>query len=266
MEQKAIKLSERFFETMVGRYAQAYRETGNVLSLVDTILEAITESIMNSGISLKIKHDFECYFFDSSNIPNRLKISQTVKEDGMTPISFELKEGSNRFQISEKKVILEVKCDNILRKVEYQAKKPQELVVKDYYINGKKKEARDVTVSTFDAYGYEQHRLNKTIVIANGKTNLEKKNPKTISEVSEWYRNPEHQEQVIVTECEICSNDGKEEINQAQTNIYYLEPKDMHLLDDLYHGNGLLMEDEQTDYYDSISYLFPDHKMKELKK
>ena len=59
MEQKAIKLSERFFETMVGRYAQAYRETGNVLSLVDTILEAITERIMNSGISLKIKHDFD---------------------------------------------------------------------------------------------------------------------------------------------------------------------------------------------------------------
>lgn len=266
MEQKAIQLSERFFETIVGRYAQAYRETGNVLSLVDTILEAITESIMNSGISLKIKHDFECYFFDSSNIPNRLKISQTVKEDGMTPISFELKEGSNRFQISEKKVILEVKCDNILRKVEYQAKKPQELVVKDYYVNGKKKEEREITISTFNAYGYEQYRFNKTIVIANGKTNLEKKNPKTISEVSEWYRNPEHQEQVIVTECEICSNDGKEEINQAQTNIYYLEPKDMYLLDDLYHGNGLLMEDEQTDYYNRLQYLFPDYKIKELKK
>ena len=117
MEQKAIKLSERFFETMVGRYAQAYRETGNVLSLVDTILEAITESIINSGISLKIKHDFECYFFDTSNIPNRLKISQTVEEDGMTPISFELKEGSNRFYISEKKIILEVKSGNNVRSV-----------------------------------------------------------------------------------------------------------------------------------------------------
>ncbi len=266
MEKKAIQLSERFFETMIGRYAQDYRATGNVLSLVDAILEAITESIKNNGISLKIKHDFECYFFDNSNIPNRLKFSQTVEEDGMTPVSFELKEGSNRFYISKKKLVLEVKSGDILRKVEYQAKKPQELVVKDYYVNGKKKEEREVTISTFDEYGYEQHRVNKTIVIENYKSRLLKTNQKTISEVSEWYRNPDHKEQVIVTECEICSNDGKEVINQAQTNVYYLEPKDMYLLDDLYHGNGLLTEDEKVSYYDDIMYLFPDHPIKELKK
>ena len=267
MEQKAIQLSERFFETMIGRYVQDYRETKNALFLIDTILEGIAESIYNIGVSYKIRHDFECYFFDNSNIPNSLKFKQTVGEDGMTPISFELKEGSNRLFINEKRFVLEVKNGVILRKIEYQAKNPYQLIIKDNYVEGKKKEPREVTISTFDEQGYEQHRLNKTVVIENCKSHTTKENEKSILEVSEWYRNPEHQEQVIVTECEVYTHDQEETLYHTQTNTYYLEPSNMHQLDALYRGTGILSEEEKEAYYHShMNQLVSNHKIKELKK
>lgn len=71
MSQKAIQLSERFFQASLEKDAAFYRETGNVISLLNTVLEALTESIPNIGVSIAVKHDLECYFLLMENKKKR---------------------------------------------------------------------------------------------------------------------------------------------------------------------------------------------------
>ena len=60
MKKKAINLSDRFFMTNITRYAEIYRETRNVIELLECILEGISESVLNRGICRKVSHDLEC--------------------------------------------------------------------------------------------------------------------------------------------------------------------------------------------------------------
>ena len=72
---------------------------------------------------------------------------------------------------------------------------------------------------------------------------------------------------MIVTECEVYTHDQEETLYHTQTNTYDLEPSNMHQLDALYRGTGILSEEEKEAYYHNhMNQLVSNHKIKELKK
>ena len=269
MKKKAINLSDRFFMTNITRYAEIYRETRNVIELLECILEGISESVLNRGICRKVSHDLECYFFDYHNNPINLKINQNMDEEGLEHISFEITNDNNTFFISSKKLILVVQSGNWSRKLEYDSKKPTLLVMKDYFMKKKKKIQRGITISTFDENGYEKHRISKHTLLKSGKeifSQYDEKKLQPIYEVSEWSSDERYPEQVIITECDVYPENNQSMIQNLKSESYFLNPQEPFLLDNLYNMNGRLKDEDKELYYSQISYYIDSVKQKIKKR
>ena len=263
MSQKAIQLSERFFQASLEKDAAFYRETGNVISLLNTVLEALAESIPNIGVSIAVKHDLECYFFINGKQKETLEIKQKRSDNEMIPISFELKDRENRFYISDEKLVLEVTSGIWLRKIYYEAKTPGQLVIRDFQMDGKKEEKKEEIISQFDESGIEQQRIHE-IYRGQGKGIIarfqERKKP--IATLREWYREPERQSEVVVTVCDIYKYGKKRRVDHVMSGTYFISGDDIYLLN--HDGLGYHQMVDLEKYLDFSNYWMeeeqPHHK------
>lgn len=262
MSEKTMILSEKFFEKSLEKDAEVYRTTGNVISLLNTVLEAITESIPNIGISIMLKHDFECYFFTSGNVKEALELHQIKKN--MIPFSFELKDGNNRFFINHEKLILEVMEQGKIRKMNYNCNSPEQLVIRDFEIDGKKEMKTDEIISNFNEDGYEQQRIHQTYCKRDHSIlNRFRKQTKPISTLREWFRNPNDQQKVVVTICDVYDNGKEKFVKQIGVANFEVSCDDIYIIN--HDGLGEQMVDLEK-YNDPNSYLLEEnhvyHKIK----